>query len=104
VRAAGQLRRRGPSPKRVERANKKELIRRIRRIEGQVRGVGRMIEENRYCVDILAQIAAARSALGSLSLSLLRTHTAGCVAKAIASGGGQESIDELMEVFKALAR
>ena len=88
----------------VHQPDKAGLHKRLARIEGQVRGVAAMVQEDRYCIDILTQIAAVRSALASVSLELLRNHTKGCVAHAIAEGDGNASIEELMGVFERLTR
>lgn len=92
----------GDSERRVERADKAALIKRLNRIEGQVRGINRMIEEDRYCIDVLTQVAAAKSALDGLAMQLLESHVDGCVRTAITSGEGQESIEELMTVIKRM--
>ena len=84
--------------------DKENLLMRLRRIEGQVRGVQRMIEEEKYCVDILVQIAAIRSALDRVGLILLENHTRGCVARAIREGNEDEAITELTEVLKRFLR
>jgi DNA-binding FrmR family transcriptional regulator len=88
--------------KRVERASgdKAALTRRLNRIEGQVRGIGRMIDEDRYCVDILTQVSAVRSALDALALGLLERHLHGCVQRAVRAGEGDQAIDEAMEVVR----
>ena len=88
----------------VERSDKPQLTKRLNRIEGQIRGIGRMVEEDRYCVDILTQISAARSALDAVALQLLRGHTHGCVQTAIRSGDGDKAIDELLNVVEKFAR
>ena len=88
----------------VHRADKAGLVRRLNRIEGQVRGLNRMVGEDRYCVDILTQIAAVRSALDAVALELLRDHTHGCVQDAVRSGKGDTAIDELMSVIGAFTR
>jgi DNA-binding FrmR family transcriptional regulator len=88
----------------VERANKAELSKRLNRIEGQVRGIARMLEEDRYCPDILTQIAAVRSAMDALALQLLEGHSHGCLQGAIRSGKGMKAVAELMEVVKRFAR
>jgi len=82
------------------------VIRRLKRIEGQVRGVQKMIEENRYCIDILVQISAINAALKKVGLNLLERHVDHCVAKAIrdGSGSGNESIRELMDVIKQFSK
>jgi DNA-binding FrmR family transcriptional regulator len=68
-------------------ANKDEVARRLRRIEGQVRGLQRMVDEDTYCIDILTQISAATRALEAVALELLDAHLRHCVTEAIASGG-----------------
>jgi len=79
---------------------------RVRRIAGQVAGIERMIDEDRYCVDVLLQVAAARAALDGLGKQLLRNHVETCVADAFASGRPKErkeKADELIEVFSKFA-
>jgi DNA-binding FrmR family transcriptional regulator len=74
---------------------------RLRRIEGQVRGLVRMVEEERYCVDILTQLRAARAALKRVEEAILRDHVEHCVAQAIRSGDASEQktkVDELLSV------
>jgi len=88
----------------VERPDKPLLTKRLNRIQGQIRGIGRMVEEDRYCVDILTQISAVRSALDAVALQLLRGHTHGCVQTAIRSGDGDHAIDELLNVVEKFAR
>mgnify|MGYP001192847274 CR=1 FL=1 len=84
--------------------NKEDLLKRLRRIEGQVRGLQRMIEQDKYCVDILVQIAAVRSALNSVGLILLEGHTRGCVKRAIQEGDGDSAITELADVLKRFVK
>lgn len=85
--------------------HKTDLLGRLRRIEGQVRGLQRMIEEDRYCIDVLTQVAAARSALARVGLTLLESHTRGCVAKAIRDDGdGTDAVDELLDVVARFVR
>ena len=82
----------------------KEAIRkRLRRIEGQVRGLQRMVDEDRYCIDILEQISAATRALQSVALQLLEDHMGHCVADAVRSGG-DEATQKLYEASAAIAR
>jgi DNA-binding FrmR family transcriptional regulator len=82
----------------------KEAIRkRLRRIEGQVRGLQRMVDEDRYCIDILEQISAATRALQSVALQLLEDHMGHCVADAVRSGG-DEATQKLCEASAAIAR
>ena len=88
----------------VVQPQKPALLKRLARVEGQVRGVANMVQEDRYCIDVLTQITAARSALLSVALELLRNHTQGCVQEAITSGKGDASLDELMMVLERLAR
>lgn len=80
-------------------ANKDKLLIRLKRIEGQVRGVHKMIEEDRYCVDILIQLAAIRAAINKVGLSVLESHTRGCVANALRQNQGEKQIEELMDVL-----
>lgn len=81
-------------------AIKPDLQARLKRIEGQVRGIQKMIEEDRYCVDILVQISAIRNALQKVAFPLLESHTRGCVVDAISNKDGeQQKIQELMDVF-----
>ena len=88
----------------VVQPNKSALLKRLNRIEGQARGVAKMVEEDRYCVDILTQIAAIQSALDALAMQLLASHTNGCVRSAIRSGDGDAAVDELMDLVKRFAR
>ncbi len=76
---------------------------RIRRVEGQVRGIGRMVEQDVYCIDVLTQVAAATRALQAVSLKLLDEHLAHCVARAVAAGG-DEADAKLAEASAAIAR
>ena len=88
----------------VEQPHKKALLRRMNRIGGQVQGITRMIAEDRYCVDLLVQISAVRSALNQVGLQIVEDHTRGCVTRAIQAGEEQEAIDELMSVLGKFAR
>ncbi len=84
---------------------KDDLLRRLKRIEGQVRGIQKMIQEDRYCVDILVQVAAIKSAVHQVGLSILESHTRGCVADALANqANGDQKIDELMEVIRQFTK
>ena len=83
-------------------ATKKKVLTRLRKIAGQVGGIARMVEEDRYCVDVLLQVASAQAALGEAGKLVLRSHVDTCVSAAIASGKPAErkqKIDELMQVF-----
>lgn len=92
-----------PEKPQVVPPDKVALLKRLSRIEGQVRGLAKMVEEDRYCVDVLTQVAAVRSALSSVALAVLRHHTEGCVKHAISSGEGDAAIDELMSVVARLS-
>jgi DNA-binding FrmR family transcriptional regulator len=82
---------------------KGDLLKRLRRIEGQVRGLHRMVEADTYCIDILTQVAAATKALQSVAVGLLEEHLRHCVADAVASGGGEA--DRLVaEASRAIER
>jgi DNA-binding FrmR family transcriptional regulator len=83
---------------------KEALVRRLHRIQGQVRGIERMVEEERYCIDILTQIAAASTALESLALELLDGHVSHCVAGALAAGDAAEAEAKTAELFAAVRR
>ena len=80
------------------------LTKRLNRIEGQIRGIARMVEDDRYCVDILTQVAAVQSALDALARKLLEHHLHGCVSQAIASGNGKQAIDEALAVISKFGR
>lgn len=92
------------APRMVVQPDKEALIKRLNRIEGQVRGVNKMVSEDRYCVDILNQVAALQSALDAVAMLLLESHTHGCMQGAIKSGNGDGAIDELMAVVRKFAR
>lgn len=85
---------------------KESNLTRLKRIEGQVRGLQRMIEEDRYCADVLTQIAAVNEALRGVGRSLMRHHLKHCATKAIKSGGlqGEEMYDELIDLMYKSAR
>jgi DNA-binding FrmR family transcriptional regulator len=82
-------------------------LKRLARIEGQVRGLGRMVEEDRYCIDIVTQISAVRAALRRVEEEVLRQHVGHCVAHAIASGDADDQrrkVEELMDVLVRSSR
>lgn len=83
--------------------HKAGVQKRLRRIEGQIRGLQRMVDEDRYCVEVLDQVAAATRALQSVALELLDDHLAHCVADA-ARAGGDEAASKLAEASQAVAR
>ncbi|MFN8216375.1 MAG: metal-sensitive transcriptional regulator [Solirubrobacterales bacterium] len=76
-------------------ADKEQLLKRLARIEGQVRGVSRMVEEERYCIDVLTQISAIEAALDKVALALIDDHTRHCVVEA-EGGERAEKVEELM--------
>ena len=84
--------------------NKQQLLNRLKRVEGQVRGVHQMVENDRYCVDILHQISAIQSAMNKVSLALLEDHTRHCVVNAIEAQNSDEAIEELMSVMKTMTK
>ncbi len=91
----------------INEETKRKALTRLNRIEGQVQGVQRMVEEQKYCVDILTQISAIQGALEQVRKILLGRHIESCVADAIASGrqgDRQKKIDELLDVFSRYAR
>jgi CsoR family transcriptional regulator, copper-sensing transcriptional repressor len=83
--------------------SKDRHLKRLRRIEGQVRGLQRMVEEDKYCIDVLTQVSAVTRALQSFSLELLDEHMAGCVVEA-AARGGREADEKVREASEAIAR
>jgi len=83
--------------------SKDDYLKRLRRIEGQVRGLQRMVEDDKYCIDILTQVSAATSALESVALGLLEEHLSHCVAEAIAEGGDTATA-KIREASDAVAR
>lgn len=86
-------------------ARDKEALRaRLGRIEGQVRGIRRMIDEDRYCVDVVTQVSAVKAALDSVALQLLEDHVEHCVSDAIRSGGGEDRVRELTETIGRFVR
>jgi DNA-binding FrmR family transcriptional regulator len=84
--------------------HKPAVLKRLNRIEGQVRGVARMVEDDRYCIDVITQLAAVRAALDAVAMHLLEDHTRGCVQAAIKSNRGKPALDELMQVMRKFAR
>lgn len=84
--------------------HKQQLLNRLKRVEGQVRGIHQMVEDDRYCVDILHQISAIQAAMNRVSLALLEDHTKHCVTNAIQGQDGEEAIQELMQVMKTMTK
>jgi len=83
--------------------NKADLLRRLRRIEGQVRGIAQMVEDDRYCIDVLTQIAAATKGLQSVAVGTLDDHLRHCVVHA-AQAGGPEADEKITEAMAAVER
>lgn len=84
--------------------SKTSILKRLNRIEGQIRGLSRMVEEDRYCIDVVTQISAARAALDRVEIELLQAHVAHCVEHAIQSGSRSEQRKKVEELVEVLAR
>jgi DNA-binding FrmR family transcriptional regulator len=84
-------------------SDKHKLAARLNRIEGQVRGISRMVAEDQYCIDILTQVNAAKAALDQVSLLLIEDHVKGCVVDAV-RGGDMDKVDELVGAVARFAR
>lgn len=84
--------------------DKDRTLTRLRRIEGQVRGLQRMIEEDKYCIDIITQVSSVQAALEQVSIALMENHMRHCVAEAIQEGNGEAKIQEVMEVLRRYAK
>ena len=89
---------RAAAPPRSYTKDRAQLLRRLSRMEGQVRGIGRMIERDEYCIDILQQTAALRAAVDAVSLMLMEDHVAGCLSTAVKTGKAEAYTEEVMEV------
>jgi len=83
--------------------NKKDLQDRLRRIEGQVRGLQRMVDEDKYCIDILTQVSSVQAALKAVGMGLLDDHVRHCVTESIERGDGREKVEELMAAVARFA-
>ena len=88
----------------MSKQSKLPRLKRLSRIEGQVRGLARMVEEDRYCIDILTQIAAVRAALKRVEEEILQDHIAHCVEHAIVSGDADEQRRKIAELMEVLGR
>lgn len=84
--------------------DKKKIANRLHRIEGQVRGIEKMVDDDRYCIDILTQVAAVKTALDSLGLQLLQDHVSHCVADALTSGDRAAADEKSKELLAAVER
>lgn len=92
------------TPKSVVQPHKVALLKRLNRIEGQVRGIAKMIENDRYCVDVLTQVSAIKSALDAVGMQILEDHTKGCVQNAVKSGNGEQEIAKLLDIVRKFTR
>jgi len=88
----------------MEHQNKDRLLNRLKRIEGQVRGINRMVDEGRYCIDVLTQIQAVRAALAGVETQMLRDHLGHCIESAIVSGDAAEQRQKANELIELLER
>jgi len=88
----------------MQNSAKTSSLKRLSRIEGQVRGISRMVEDDRYCIDVVTQIAAVRAALRRVEEEILRTHIAHCVAHAMQSGDEADQAQKINELMDVLAR
>ena len=83
---------------------KPDLSGRLRRVQGQIRGIEKMLEDDRYCIDVITQVNAARAALQSIALLLLKEHTNHCLAEAVAAGDPAPKVRELSETIERMVR
>ena len=88
----------------MDRENKPRLLNRLNRIEGQVRGIARMVEEERYCIDVLTQIQAVRAALSRVETEMLKDHLGHCIETAITGGNPDEQRRKAGELIQLLER
>ena len=83
---------------------KDDIKKRLRKTGGQINGIEKMVDEGRYCVDILQQISASRAALNKVALMILESHTKSCVVSAIQNNQAEESIEELIEIISKFTK
>ena len=88
----------------MQQETKAAVLKRLKRIEGQIRGLARMVEDDRYCIDIVTQISAARAALRRAEEEILRDHVGHCVEHAIASGDKDDQREKIAEIMSVLSR
>jgi CsoR family transcriptional regulator, copper-sensing transcriptional repressor len=88
----------------VKRENKDKLLNRLSRIEGQVRGIARMVEEDRYCIDVLTQLQAVRAALAKVESEMLKDHLGHCIEAAIVGGDTADQRQKAAELIQLLER
>ncbi|MGB9781320.1 MAG: metal-sensitive transcriptional regulator [Caldanaerobacter sp.] len=79
--------------------NREDLLRRLRKIEGQVKGIQKMIESDAYCIDVLIQVAAVRSAINSVAKILLKSYATSCIKGAVCAEKQEDMVDDLVETF-----
>lgn len=84
--------------------SKDDLLARLRKIEGQIRGLQRMVDHDQYCIDVLTQVNSATAALRAVAMGLLDDHVRHCVRESIQQGSGDEKVEELMAAVSRLAR
>ena len=87
-----------------QRPDKAKLLNRLSRVEGHVRGIAKMVEEDRYCIDVLTQVQAARAALAKVESEMLKTHLSHCIEGAIVSGDADEQRTKARELIALLER
>jgi len=85
-------------------SQKKSLLDSLKTVEGQIRGIYKMVEDDRYCVDILVQLAAVKAGINKIGLSILESHTRGCVSRAIQEGKGDRHIEELVDILSKFVK
>ena len=85
-------------------SHKPQVQARLRRVEGQIRGLQKMVDEDRYCIDVLTQVGAVKAALGAVALLLLQDHTEHCVVEAIQAGDGSQKVRELNDAVERLIK
>ena len=88
----------------MERANKGKLLNRLSRVEGQVRGIARMVEEDRYCIDVLTQLRAVRSAVARVESEMLKDHLGHCIEGSIRGGDPDDQRQKAAELIQLLER
>lgn len=88
----------------MNRDNKPKLLNRLSRIEGQVRGIARMVEEDRYCIDVLTQLQAVRAAVNRVETEMLKDHLTHCIEHAIVSGDADDQRQKANEIIQLLER
>ncbi|MFV2062436.1 MAG: metal-sensitive transcriptional regulator [Chloroflexota bacterium] len=93
-------RRRRPSAERGYAKDRAQVLRRLARMEGQVRGIARMVERDEYCIDVLQQTAALKAAVDSVTMLLMEDHVSGCLRTAVKTGDAEAYTDEVMDVVR----